>query len=180
MVEVVDTGFLAQMELEGGPQEFPETELVKIKSAIEQVPATVFEDSAAGDEVNLLDMSMADRLPEYEYEGPYEGNAACQLWSENGYGYSVDFYHPEHQIAIEVEKSERKYLWKDLVKFSRGDKDRAGREEENQVWVYRRSGELQWWRKHLPGLSEDSRFHAAATVRRGGGRHRIPRSAINC
>ena len=32
----------------------------------------------------------------------------------------MDLYHPEKRIAIELEKSESKYVWKDLAKFGRG------------------------------------------------------------
>jgi len=38
------------------------------------------------------------------------------------YGFQVDIYHPEEKIAIEVEKSETKLVWKILCKFSIGAK----------------------------------------------------------
>jgi hypothetical protein len=129
MVEVVESGFLHQIKGEGDSREFPDTELRNIKSAIKQVSDTAFVDSAHDDEVTILDAVMADRLPEYEYEGPNENNPECQLWRDEFF-HSVDLYHPEKRIAIEVEKSERKYIWKDLAKFSRGGKTYKSRREK--------------------------------------------------
>jgi len=86
---------------------------------------------------------MADGLPEYEYEGPNENNPECQLWRDEFF-HSVDLYHPEKRIAIEVEKSERKYIWKDLATPEAGRRTRA--DGRNRVRVPSCPGELQWWR----------------------------------
>jgi hypothetical protein len=36
----------------------------------------------------------------------------------SGVNFEVDFYHPEIQIAIEVEKGEVNNVWKDIIKFA--------------------------------------------------------------
>jgi hypothetical protein len=38
------------------------------------------------------------------------------------YGFQVDLYHPGKKIAVEIEKSETKLVWKILCKFSMGSK----------------------------------------------------------
>lgn len=37
-------------------------------------------------------------------------------------GFMVDIYHPKRKMAVEIEKSEVKNVWKDLIKFSIGNK----------------------------------------------------------
>ena len=37
-------------------------------------------------------------------------------------GFKVDIYHPQRKIAIEIEKTEVKNIWKTLIKFSIGNK----------------------------------------------------------
>lgn len=47
-------------------------------------------------------------------------NPNCKLWSHQGFNYSVDLYDADARIAIEVEKSERKNVSDDLLKFQKG------------------------------------------------------------
>lgn len=59
---------------------------------------------------------------DHDFEGTKEGKANCKLWKEDGFEHTVDLYHAQERIAIEVEKTERKYIWRDIAKFSRGGK----------------------------------------------------------
>lgn len=91
-------------------------ELSQIRQAIESVPEEVFFESESGREVKEFDRRVGQNLPDYSLEG----SDGCVLWEEEGFSHSVDLYHPEKRIAVELEKSERKYVWKDLAKFGRG------------------------------------------------------------
>ncbi len=63
-----------------------------------------------------------DGLLQYEYEGDATGgyNPNCKLWSHLEFDYSVDLYDAADRIAIEVEKSKRKNVSDDLLKFQKG------------------------------------------------------------
>lgn len=116
MVEIVGTHRLS--EFRGGNQEraFPQDELSQIRQAIESVPKEVFLKSEPGREVTNFDHKIEQDLSNYSFEG----SDGCALWDEEDFNHSVDLYHSKKRIAIELEKSERKYVWKDLSKFGRG------------------------------------------------------------
>ena len=97
-----------------GTRQFPEAELARLKSAIEAVEASEFIETESGNEVGLDD-ELATRLDEYAPDGKTEH----QLWDASKH--SVDLYNPNEKIAVEVEKTEQKNVWKNLIKFSRGD-----------------------------------------------------------
>ncbi|MFB6186546.1 MAG: hypothetical protein ABEI86_06740 [Halobacteriaceae archaeon] len=92
---------------------FPETELSRIKSAIEAVEESVFVETASKKEVSL-DEEIASLLGSYAPEGKTEHH----LWKNSSH--SVDLYNPEEKIAVEIEKTEQKNIWKNLIKFFRG------------------------------------------------------------
>lgn len=122
MVEVVDN-----VQLDGDIRNprtsryFPQDELDRIVSAIEAVDDAVFLNSQSGHELVAFDDGIASGLPDYEYEhAPESGrNPACKLW-EPEFDHSVDLYNPRERIAVEIEKSERKRVSDDLLKFIRG------------------------------------------------------------
>jgi len=116
MVEIVGMHKLSEFREEKPSPSFPKDELSRIQQAVESVPGDIFLDSQLGDEVREFDEVVRQNLPNYSGEGSNE----CVLWAEEGFGHSVDLYHSEKQIAIELEKSEKKYVWKDLAKFGRG------------------------------------------------------------
>jgi len=115
MVEIIGTHSLSEFR-EDTNCSFPETELLEIKQAIEAVPESVILESDSGKEVTDFDDIVGQNLPQYSTEG----SGDCKLWAEDGFHHMVDLYHKQKRIAIELEKSERKYVWKDLVKFGRG------------------------------------------------------------
>jgi len=115
MVDIVGTQRLSEFR-ESATGSFPKSEISKIRRAIEDVPESVLLESDRGDEAKEFDDVVARNLPQYSTEGSEE----CVLWAEDGFGHSVDLYHEQERIAIELEKSEKKYVWKDLVKFGRG------------------------------------------------------------
>lgn len=115
MVEVVGTKFLHEYR-EDTNRHFPEEELSKLKSAIETVNDDIFIESGSGDEIKL-DEKMASRLDKYASGQKTE----YQLWEDSNH--SVDLYNPDKRIAVEIEKTEQKNIWKDLIKFSRGSDD---------------------------------------------------------
>jgi hypothetical protein len=116
MVDIVGTHRLSEFREPPHGQSFPEDELSRIQQAIESVPDSAFLNSSSGKEVVTFDEVIAQNLPNYSTEG----SEACMLWAEDGFRHSVDLYHPEKRIAIELEKSEAKYVWRDFVKFGRG------------------------------------------------------------
>ena len=71
---------------------FPDNALGAIRSAVEAVSTSVFEDTTNHKEIGAFDASIADALPRYEYEGDAAGgyNPNCKLWSHLGFNYSVD------------------------------------------------------------------------------------------
>ena len=116
MVKIIGTHRLSEFRVKNGKHVFPQDELLQIRRAIESVPKEVFLQSEPGFEVSEFDLCVEQSLPEYSSEGEGE----CALWEDEGFGHSVDLYHPKKRIAIELEKSERKYVWKDIAKFGRG------------------------------------------------------------
>ncbi len=45
-------------------------------------------------------------------------NRKYQPLFKQGLNFEIDFYHPEHQIAVEVEKGEISNIWKNICKFA--------------------------------------------------------------
>lgn len=77
-------------------------------------------------------------------------------------GYKVDIYHPKQKIAIEIEKTEVKNVWKDLIKFSLGNrkglikhgvlivpKEYKGKREKVHTKPYHRAIEIYEFIKNL-------------------------------
>lgn len=122
MVEIEAVTRLSDRRRQTSSAAFPSDELETIRSAVERVPEAVFEGVVKREELSAFDARIAEHLPEYEYEGERAGgyNPACKLWSHLGFEYSVDLYHPDQRVAIEVEKSERKNVSDDLLKFQKG------------------------------------------------------------
>jgi hypothetical protein len=122
MVEIVEVECLSDRRQQTSSDKFPPDELATIRSAVEQVPEDIFKRSVEREELGDFDARIAESLPGYEYEGTRAGgyNPACKLWSHLGFEYSVDLYNPIERIAIEVEKSERKNVSDDLLKFQKG------------------------------------------------------------
>lgn len=122
MVVVEDVTRLSNRRAQTTSATFPEDALAAIRSAIEAVPASVFDGSTKHKEISGFDATIADGLPQYEYEGGAAGgyNSNCKLWSHLEFDYSVDLYDPADRIAIEVEKSKRNNVSDDLLKFQKG------------------------------------------------------------
>lgn len=99
---------------------FPDEALASIRSAVEAVPASVFDGTTKHTEIGAFDAAIADGLPQYEGDATGGYNSNCKLWSHLGFNYSVDLYDATVRIAIEVEKSERKNVSDDLLKFQKG------------------------------------------------------------
>ena len=122
MVVVEQVTRLSERRNQISSEAFPDEALASIRSAVEAVPASVFDGSTKHTEIGAFDAAIADGLPQYEYEGDAAGgyNPNCKLWSHLGFNYSVDLYDADARIAIEVEKSERKNVSDDLLKFQKG------------------------------------------------------------
>jgi len=122
MVVVEEVTKLSARRTQTSSEAFPDEVLASIRAAVEAVPADVFDGSTKHTEVGGFDAAIADGLPQYEYEGAAAGgfNPNCKLWSHLGFNYSVDLYDADNRIAIEVEKSERKSVSDDLLKFQKG------------------------------------------------------------
>lgn len=132
MVVIQETGFLSQIREQRSSRSFPDDELRAIEAAVRAVPATLFTDADSGIEIRAFDTFLARKLPHYEHEHASEGgrNPACKLWADAGFNYSVDLYHDEKRVAIEIEKSERKRVSDDILKFIKGGKtQREGRKK---------------------------------------------------
>lgn len=116
MVKVVDTDTFSNHRNQTKYREFPESDLNEIVAAVEGVEPSVFVDAESGHELRAFDDEIANSLPEYEYEhAPESGrNPATKIGKTRT---SVDLYHDEKRIAIEIEKSERKRISDDLLKF---------------------------------------------------------------
>lgn len=124
MVQVEKTGFLSDIRNQSTYRTFPPAEFDMIRAAIEDIPARTFQSNEHGREIRKLDELIAAGLPDYEHEH-HEGtgrNPRCKLWMDDGFNHSVDLYHPGKRIAIEIEKSERKRLSDDILKFIKGGK----------------------------------------------------------
>ncbi|QSG13487.1 Uncharacterized protein HSBGL_4073 (plasmid) [Halapricum desulfuricans] len=122
MVVVEHVTRLSERRTQTTSETFPDGALASIRSAVKGVPASVFDGSTKHTEVGGFDATISDSLPQYEYEGDAAGgyNPNCKLWSHQGFNYSVDLYDADARIAIEVEKSERKNVSDDLLKFQKG------------------------------------------------------------
>jgi hypothetical protein len=122
MVAIEHVTRLSERRTQITSEPFPSDALTSIRSAVEAVPTSVFDDSTKHTEIGGFDAAIADGLPQYEYEGDAAGgyNPHCKLWSHLGFNYSVDLYDAATRIAIEVEKSERKNVSDDLLKFQKG------------------------------------------------------------
>ena len=122
MVVVEEVTRLSERRTQTSSEAFPDEPLASIRAAVEAVPDDVFDGSTKHTEVGGFDAAIADGLPQYEYEGAAAGgfNPNCKLWSHLGFNYSVDLYDADTRIAIEVEKSERKNVSDDLLKFQKG------------------------------------------------------------
>jgi hypothetical protein len=150
MVEVVRTRFLSGIRSQSTYRVFPDDEHEKIVSAVEAVPDRIFTDGKKGVEIRKFDSVISDELPDYAHEHDSETgrNSACKLWDNEGFDHSVDLYNPEKRIAIEIEKSERKRVSDDILKFIKGGKtQRANRKKVEFGCLvvptnYRGSGDL--------------------------------------
>ncbi|EJN56899.1 hypothetical protein [Halogranum rubrum] len=122
MVIVENVTRLSERRKQHASEAFPNDALETIRSAVEAVPTSVFEGTTKHTEIRAFDASISDGLPRYEFEGRATGgyNPNCKLWSHLGFNYSVDLYNADDRIAIEVEKSERKNISDDLLKFQKG------------------------------------------------------------
>ena len=122
MVLVEEVTRLSERRTQTSSEAFPDGPLGSIRAAVEAVPASVFEDSTKHTEVGGFDAAIADGLPQYEYEGNAAGgyNPNCKLWSHLGFNYSAGLYDDDDRIVIKVEKSERKNVSDDLLKFQKG------------------------------------------------------------
>lgn len=124
MVVVAKIGFLSDLRNQKRYREFSNEDLQEITSAVQAVPKDIFGDGVGGNEIRQMDALIAKNLPEYEFEHDGENgrNSACKLWENNGFDHSVDLYNAEKRIAIEIEKTERKRVSDDILKFIKGGK----------------------------------------------------------
>ena len=122
MVVVEHVTQLSERRTQTTSEAFPDDALASIRAAVEAVPTSVFDDSTKHTEVGGFDAAIADELHQYEHEGDATDgyNPNCKLWSHLGFNYSVDLYNDTDRIAIEVEKTERKNVSDDLLKFQKG------------------------------------------------------------
>ncbi|WP_439028095.1 hypothetical protein [Haloarchaeobius sp. DT45] len=119
MVEVVKEGFLNKdIRDRKTSRMFPTDEYERILSAVKDAPNSVFDKNQKD-----LDSHVARALSDYHFEQDSESgmNSKCKLWAPE-FNHSVDLYHPEERIAIEVEKSQRKRVSDDILKFVKGGK----------------------------------------------------------
>lgn len=122
MVVVENVTRLSERRRQTSSAQFLEEALKTIRASVEQVPDSLFEGTTKAREISAFDAQIAENLQGYEYEGSRKGgyNPNCKLWKHLGFDYSVDLYHGDERIAIEVEKSERKSISDDLLKFQKG------------------------------------------------------------
>lgn len=150
MVEVARTGFLSEIRGQSTYRAFPDDEFQKIRSAVEDVPSERFQDYAKGNELKRFDAAVADNLPRYDHEHDSDTgrNEVCKLWANEGFDHSVDLYHADKRIAIEIEKSERKRVSDDILKFIKGGKTQRANRKKIEFGClivptnYRGSGDL--------------------------------------
>lgn len=119
MVIVEETTQLSERRTQTSSAVFPDDAFQSIRAAVEAVPASVFEDTTKRDEITAFDSGISDELPQYEYDGDATSghNPSCELWTHLGFKYSVDLYNGDERIAIEVEKTKKKNVSDDLIKF---------------------------------------------------------------
>jgi len=118
MVEVVEEGLLSRdIRNQTKYDPFPEGEYDRILRAVQEAPDSVFDDNDED-----LDGYIAENLLDYEFEQDADSgrNDACKL--SDKFDHTVDFYHPEKRIAIEVEKTQQKRISDDILKFIMGGK----------------------------------------------------------
>lgn len=150
MVQIERTGLLSEIREQRTSRPFPDEPLREIASALRAVPDAVFRSSTKGAELKRFDAAIADELEAYEHEHDSDRgrNPACKLWANEGFDHSVDLYDPERRIAIEIEKSERKRVSDDLLKFIKGGKTRRASRRKIEFGClivptnYRGSGDL--------------------------------------
>ncbi|NIC00913.1 hypothetical protein [Halobacterium sp. R2-5] len=119
MVEVVEEGLLSRdIRDQSKYREFPEEEYDWILNAVQDASDSVFD--GHGED---LDGHIAEILSDYafEHDGDSGRDQACKLWAPK-FNHTVDFYHPEKRIAIEVEKTQQKRVSDDILKFIKGGK----------------------------------------------------------
>lgn len=127
MVEVVEEGLLSRdIRNQTKYDPFPEEEYNRILRAVQDAPDSVF-----GDNDEDLDGYIAENLPDYEFEQDADSgrNEACKLRPKK-FDHTVDFYHPEKRIAIEVEKTQQKRVSDDILKFIMGGKWKRSNESK--------------------------------------------------
>lgn len=132
MVEIADVTLLSDMREQPKSREFSTEWLTQIRTAVETTPNEIFTEASSGYEIRQFDGAIADSLPDfaYEHDGDRGRNPECKLWDRDGFDHSVDLYHPAERIAIEIEKSERKRVSDDILKFIKGGKtQKAGRKK---------------------------------------------------
>lgn len=120
MVEVVKEGFLNREIREARTsRSFPEDQYERIRSAVREAPDHVLETDRDRD----LDQHAAHELSDYHFEQDARSgrNPRCKLWAPD-FDHSVDLYNTDERIAIEIEKSQRKRVSDDVLKFIRGGK----------------------------------------------------------
>ena len=124
MVQIEETGFLSDIRAQKTSREFPDEEFQEIQSALQAVSPEIFRGDTGGNEIKKFDAIIAENLPGYEHEHDSENgrNSVCKLWENEGFNHSVDLYNPAERIAIEIEKSERKRVSDDILKFVKGGK----------------------------------------------------------
>jgi len=86
MVVVEEVTKLSERRTQTSSETFPDESLASIQTAVEAVPASVFDGSTKHTEVGGFDAAIADDLSQYEYEGDAAGgfNPNCKLWSHQG------------------------------------------------------------------------------------------------
>lgn len=150
MVDVRDRGFLSEIRGQRTSRAFPRDAFQEIEAAVRAVPPDIFGVGSTGAEIRQFDDYVADGLGAYEYEHAGDGgrNHACKLWEDDGFDHSVDLYHPSRRIAIEIEKSERKRVSDDFLKFIKGGKTQRANRKKIEFGClivpvnYRGSGDL--------------------------------------
>lgn len=150
MVQVSAVTLLSEIREQRESREFPSKWLTKIQTAIESASTEAFTEASSGYEIQKFDEEIAGALADFAFEHGSENgrNPDCKLWEKDGFDHSVDLYHTDERIAIEIEKSERKRVSDDVLKFIKGGRtQRDGRKkiEFGALVVpvnYRESGNL--------------------------------------
>jgi len=91
---------------------FPSSQRAVIENAIREVnpPAPPYGE---------LDELLAEELATHGYFSEHANDEEVQLWRPE-HQHTVDLYSPNHSIAIEIEKTERKRIVHDLLKIHNG------------------------------------------------------------